>query len=389
MSRFQFNQSFDPQDFLRHYWQKKPVLLPALIPDLVDPISPEELAGLACEELVESRLVSELVADKWELEHGPFTESRLQGLPDSNWTLLVQGVDQWSEEIARLRQLFDFVPSWRVEDVMVSFATTDAGVGPHFDYYDVILLQGQGQRRWQVGGHCATDGLLLPDTELGILASFSATEEFILNPGDALYLPPQFAHRGISNGESLCYSIGFRAPSMAEMLEGFSDSLIAEADPAERFTDPGLELPTRIGEIRSKELTHSYQTLMESFSGFIKFSLWFGCYVTRPKYPELIQPLAEDLQFAQVTQLIDGGSELRPNPSSRFAFIESSNDARVILFVDGGSHRLSPAAAEAASLLCSLTVLNREIFTNLSELEGMPELLLALVNQGSLLLHKA
>ncbi len=386
MSKFQFNQAFDPRDFLRHHWQKTPVLLPALIPDLVDPISPEELAGLACEELVESRLVSEYVADKWELEHGPFPESRLQGLPESKWTLLVQAVDQWSEEVAALKQCFDFVPSWRVEDLMVSFAATGGGVGPHFDYYDVILLQGQGQRRWQVGRHCETDAALVPDSELGILRSFSAEAEFILNPGDALYLPPQFAHRGISNGESLCYSIGFRAPSTAEMLEGFSDCLIAESDPSERFVDPNLEMPTRIGEIHSPELKHSYQTLIDTFSSFTKFTNWFGCYVTQPKYPELIQPLADDLELNQVTQLLDGGSVLRPNPSSRFAFIESRTDSSVYLFIDGSSHRLSPAAIEAASLLCSLTVLNCKTFTKISQLEGVPELLLTLVNQGSLLL---
>lgn len=390
MTKHVLNQAFDALDFLQNYWQQQPVVLRELIPNFEDPITPEELAGLACEEAVESRLVTESEANRWQLEHGPLPENRFQTLPPGRWTVLVQAVDQWSEAVARLKPLFDFIPSWRIDDIMVSFAAEAGGVGPHFDYYDVFLLQGKGQRRWQVGKRCTADSALVSGSELGILSSFEAKMEVILNPGDALYIPPQFAHWGSSLGDSLCYSIGFRAPSLAEMLEGFSDSLIAQSNPSQRFVDPAPSLPIRSGEIIPSQLTESYQSLIHSISSPSEFNRWFGCYVTQPRYPELIAAPESGYDSSKLRQQLANQATLQRNPSSRFAFIECAHagkPAAVLLFVDGMAHALPSPLLEAVAKLCALSTINHTEFEDLAEQEEMLELLLLLVNQGSLLLH--
>lgn len=383
MSKFQLNPAFNPEEFLREHWQQKPVLLPGLISNFEDPITPQELAGLACEESVESRLVSEPESDHWQLRHSPFLESDFTGLPDSHWTLLVQAVDQWVEGVSALKSAFDFIPSWRIDDVMVSYATAQGGVGPHFDYYDVFLLQGSGQRRWQVGQHCVSDVALQDNSELGILQSFTRQEEFLLNPGDALYIPPQTAHWGIAESNSLCYSIGFRAPSMAEMVEGFSDFLIAAQDPGNRYRDSKLQIPSRPAEIEAELLEDSFQELMAGFANKSKFRHWFGCYVTQAKYPELVLAPESQLDAGEFKRLLGTGLTLKHNPCSRFAFMQK--DSSVLLFVDGSMTEFTQEHIKVISQLCEATALNNELIKELVTSPNGRELLIRLINQGSLL----
>lgn len=381
----QINRNFDVDDFLQNYWQKKPLLLPALFPDFTDLIDPQQLAGLAGEADCESRLVTESSSGSWELQHGPFDAEQFAKLPTSHWTLLVQAVDQWSEQVQALKRAFDFLPSWRIEDVMVSYATPQGGIGPHFDYYDVFLVQGQGQRRWRVGGRCTSATPLKSGSELGILQSFSALEEFVLEPGDALYLPPQYAHWGTALSDSLCYSIGFRAASLAEMLEGFSDSLIARADPANRFVDGKPQLPERLGEIDRQSLQAAFEQMQKQLSNLGAFESWFGCHVTAPKYPELIQPLPAEVGSEQLEKMVGEGLQLSRNPSSRFAFSQSDEAAVLLFFADGVAHELARDSLQVVSEICELTTLNSEVIAKCMPRDELLNLLLTLLNQGSLL----
>src|SRR5688500_10960091 len=203
--------------FLRDYWQKKPLLIRNGFPDFVDPISPEELAGLACEDDVEARLVFTR-KNTWKLDTGPFSERHFTTLPSRNWTLLVQAVDQWVPEVKAMLEHVNFIPSWRVDDVMVSYATPNGGVGPHFDYYDVFLVQGQGSRLWKTGQRCTSLDISRTSSGLKLLADFHTEQEWLLETGDVLYVPPGVAHWGTSRDNSLCYSLGFRAPSVGEMV---------------------------------------------------------------------------------------------------------------------------------------------------------------------------
>jgi 50S ribosomal protein L16 3-hydroxylase len=182
-------RSFDMAEFLRETWQKKPLLIRNAWSSWSNPLEPDELAGLACEERIESRLVIQS-ADGWKLEHGPMPEERFRKVGRNPWTLLVQAVDHHVPAVAALLEPFRFLPNWRVDDVMVSYAVDGGGVGAHFDQYDVFLVQGLGTRRWQIGGRCDEATELLPHNDLRLLAAFEPTEEWVLEPGDMLYVPP-------------------------------------------------------------------------------------------------------------------------------------------------------------------------------------------------------
>src|SRR3990170_7562789 len=209
---------FDIAGFLTDFWQKRPLLIRSPWRAWNNPLAPDELAGLACESDVESRLVTQL-PDTWELEHGPLSGTRFAQLGKQPWTLLVQAVDHHVPAVAALLEPFRFIPNWRIDDVMVSYAVEGGGVGPHFDQYDVFLVQGLGRRRWQLGRLCDHATELLPHDDLRLLASFEPTDEWILEPGDILYVPPRVAHNGIAvSDDCMTYSIGFRAPSRRELI---------------------------------------------------------------------------------------------------------------------------------------------------------------------------
>src|SRR6218665_1377303 len=200
--------NFDSAAFLRDFWQKRPVLIRNPWRDWANPLAPDELAGLACEPGIESRLI-EQSGDNWSLDNGPFAEARFARLGGKPWTLLVQAVDHHVPDVAALIQPFRFIPDWRIDDVMVSYASDRGGVGPHFDQYDVFLVQGLGKRRWRLGVRCDQSTPLVPNIGLRLLAGFEATEEWGLEPGDILYVPPGFAHEGVAIGDDcMTYSIG-------------------------------------------------------------------------------------------------------------------------------------------------------------------------------------
>ena len=227
-------RNFDTATFLRDYWQQRPLLIRNPWNGWHNPLSPDELAGLACEESVEARLISQSGA-ALEAEHGPFPEERFARLGEQGWSLLVQAVDHHVPEVAELIAPFRFIPDWRIDDVMVSLASDGGGVGPHFDHYDVFLIQGLGRRRWQVGQLCDDATPLLPHDDLRLLADFRATEEWLLEPGDILYVPPRIAHNGVAVGtDCMTYSVGFRAPSRTELIGGWCDEVVAGLEDDDR-----------------------------------------------------------------------------------------------------------------------------------------------------------
>ena len=191
-------------DFLRDFWQKKPLLIRQAFPGYQSPLQPEDLAGLACEDGVLARLIEhDAAGDGWRVRHGPFAEEDFPGLPDHDWTLLVQDMDKWDADLRALLDRFDFLPRWRIDDVMVSFAATGGSVGAHVDHYDVFLLQAQGQRHWMIDASESLHGKAPPmdfrdDVELKLLREFTPTHDWVLNPGDMLYLPPKVPHHGVA-----------------------------------------------------------------------------------------------------------------------------------------------------------------------------------------------
>ena len=286
--------SLSADEFLKDYWQKKPLLIRNAVPGFISPITADELAGLSLEEDIESRIVIERGdIGPWQLQSGPFEESIFQQLPEDHWTLLVQAVDLWVPEVKALLNKFTFLPPWRLDDIMVSYAPKGGSVGPHFDYYDVFLLQGHGQRRWQVGNLCDAQSPRLDNTPLRILSEFSKQDEWVLNPGDMLYLPPRLAHWGIAENDCLTYSIGFRAPSMTDMLGDLTTELMAQ-EHTSYYQDPPLTPDMATTAIHPAFIQQVKSMLNELLDDESLLSDWFARYMTSPKYPDLLDEVDED-----------------------------------------------------------------------------------------------
>ncbi|HEV3105392.1 MAG TPA: cupin domain-containing protein [Trinickia sp.] len=241
-----------PSQFMRRYWQKKPLLIRGAIPDIAPPLARDELFALAGSDDGEARLITRF-RGAWRLEHGPFKAHDLPDAKRREWTLLVQGVDLHDDRARALLDRFRFVPDARLDDLMISYATDGGGVGPHFDSYDVFLMQVQGKRRWRISAQ--TDLALEPGLPLKVLQHFEPQEEWVLEPGDMLYLPPHIAHDGIAVGECMTCSIGFRSPTANELVGQFLYHLAERGDGAHasrgdrRYRDPqqpAVEHPARL-----------------------------------------------------------------------------------------------------------------------------------------------
>ena len=277
-------------EFLTDYWQKKPLLIRDAIPDFVSPIDGDDLAAMSLESEIESRLI---IGDDYQLEHGPFDETRFQELPEDNWTLLVQAVDLWVPEVAKLRDYFNFLPSWRIDDIMISYAEEGGNVGPHKDNYDVFLLQGQGSRRWQICESDIGEATSKSGTSLKILDNFFATDEWVLNTGDMLYLPPKIAHHGVAIGECTTFSIGFRAPTSIEMLDDLATELLSRDLLPEHWIDPPLTARGSAQPI-SKVYIHQVKVmLLNLLNDDQMLGEWFAQFMTQPKYPTLVEVTEE------------------------------------------------------------------------------------------------
>ncbi|MCB5186950.1 cupin domain-containing protein [Methylobacillus caricis] len=268
------------EQFLAEYWQKKPLLIRQAIPGFSGLLSPDELAGLACESDVQSRLISHKKSG-WKVENGPFDERRFAKLPPKDWTLLVQGVNHHLPEADQLLQQFRFVPHARLDDLMVSFAPDAGGVGAHFDSYDVFLLQGEGRRLWRISEQ--KDLALVEGVPLRILQNFQTEQEWVLEPGDMLYLPPHVAHWGIAVGACMTYSIGFRAPSAQELASEFLSFLQDKIKLTGMYADPDLPLQQHPAEIE--------QHMVQKVSNMLNAIRWekediaefIGRYLSEPK----------------------------------------------------------------------------------------------------------
>ncbi len=373
-----------PEKFLSEYWQKKPLLIKHAWPDFQDPISPEELAGLACEEDVESRLVFN-EKDSWRLENGPFSEQHFTALSNEKWTLLVQAVEQWFPSVKDLLTGINFVPDWRLDDVMVSYATENAGIGAHFDYYDVIIIQGLGQRHWQLGQHCDESSILRTDSDLKILQEFTASQEFTLESGDALYIPPGIAHQGNSFNNSLSYSIGFRVPSYAEIISQYAANICAEMTEDQRYSDPDLKLQSLTTEISAESVQHIKSLLNDALQNEQKIERWFGCHMTQRKYPELSYLPETEITLENFIDALSKGMTLEKHPAARIAF--HRNDEAFCIFADGQEFLINEKNDNADTLLAELGDKNTVVINCLTYQSNNDciSLLCKLYNQGTLI----
>ncbi len=374
-------ENFDSAAFLRDTWQQKPLLIRQGLPHWQNPIEPDELAGLAGEEGVEARLVTGAPGE-WALEQGPISGDRFGTLGEQGWTLLVQAVDHHVPEVAELLEAFRFIPDWRIDDVMVSYAADGGGVGPHFDQYDVFLVQGLGRRRWRIGAPCDESTPLLPHEDLRLLAGFEATDEWVLEPGDILYLPPGVAHDGVAlDGDCMTYSIGFRAPSRHELIAQWTDEVLDGLSDDDRYTDPGLPAQSNPGEITPGALARLHAMATDALLDPARFAQWFGRHTTEPKYAEIDWAPEEPVTADEVGEQLARGASIERNSASRFAFVAGA-EGTVTLFVDGEAYECSGAVAAFATALCPQARVNPD--PALGSSMDACALVMALVNTGSL-----
>ena len=376
-----------PADFLRDYWQKRPLLVRGAIPELAAgqplPIEPDDLAGLACEDFALSRLIIHHAdSDSWQMRSGPLPEDAFGDLPERDWTLLVQDVDRWDHDVAGLLRHFEFLPRWRIDDIMVSFAAPGGSVGAHVDQYDVFLIQGMGSRHWLIDAGDAPDLSLREDVELKLLRRFSPTHDWMLAPGDLLYLPPGVPHHGIAIDAGLTFSVGMRAPSQAEMLVDLAEHLAESLPESLRYRDPDLSPAGDPFEIDAAAIARA-RAAMPALAPLADAELirWLGAFLTRYRSAGEAAPAAAATETEALRSTVTSGTQLSQHPLARFAW--SRVGAEPLLFVNGLA---LPCAAEQAALIC------RHGRLGIAELAGQPEAvwttLVRLVDSGYLVLSE-
>tara|TARA_R110002167_G_scaffold120730_2_gene298727 strand:- start:959 stop:2116 length:1158 start_codon:yes stop_codon:yes gene_type:complete len=347
------------EQFLEQYWQKQPLLIRNAFAAFEPPLSADELAGLACEDEVESRLLIENpVNGDWELQHGPFTEDKFAQLPSDHWTLLVQAVDHWVPEAADFLEQFKFIPNWRLDDLMISYATRGGGVGPHFDSYDVFLIQAEGQRRWEIGALCSQEDQLVANKPVRILKNWQPQQAWVLNPGDMLYLPPRFSHNGVAlSDDCITYSVGYRAPQTGEMLMQFASFCSQQLTEDAHYADPDLRPRNSSGQIENQDLERLRNLMSSMLDDPQQLRDWFGQLVTESKYadPNNTQEQASLTKYTEqeVQQLLEelaDSSSIRRNEGIRFAYHQAPDS--LSLYVDGQTYPCATDLQPLVSLLC-------------------------------------
>lgn len=356
----QFND-LSVNDFLNDYWQKKPLLIRGALPNFISPVSPEELAGLSLEEDAESRIVVQHSPSNYELKTGPFTETVYETLPEKNWTLLVQGMDRLMPEVADLLKEFSFIPSWRIDDIMISYATEGGNVGPHFDHYDVFLLQAQGKRNWQLTSKDCEESNYIQGVDLRLMQTFEVEDDDICEAGDILYIPPKWGHHGISlTDDCMTFSIGYRTYRGLELWDSLGDYLAEKEAFKDLYIDPNWQ-STEAGEIPDQAWQQAKFLLKNLLDKDELVKPWFGRFATQLDQTarELLPQPFEAEELPSLPELIEAAKNsdgIIRDDVYRFAYMKTS--AQPLLFVNSQPIETQQATEDFIKMLCNQRVID-------------------------------
>lgn len=312
------------EQFLAEYWQKKPLLVRNGLPEIVGLLEPQDVQELALEEHASARLIrqKDRNPNEWHVKSSPLTKGDFQKLPKL-WTLLVQAVDHYSFDLSELWKKFPFIPQWRRDDIMVSYAPKGGSVGKHFDFYDVFLVQGHGHRRWQLGQMCDVNTAFVPNQPLKLLPEIDVQFDEVLAPGDLLYVPPGMAHYGVAEDDCLTFSFGFRMPNVAGMMERISDQFSANTLLQNPVVDIARKQMGQIGEINATELSHLKDLVLAQLKDSSPLDAAIMSYMSEPKYPDNI-PEADEIEADDLKEILHEGYDVLLEPASRLLYTEQN-----------------------------------------------------------------
>lgn len=312
------------EQFLAEYWQKKPLLVRNGLPEIVGLLEPQDVQALALEEHASARLIrqKDKNPNEWHVKSSPLTKGDFQKLPKL-WTLLVQAVDHYSFDLSELWKKFPFIPQWRHDDIMVSYAPKGGSVGKHFDFYDVFLVQGHGHRRWQLGQMCDVNTAFVPNQPLKLLPEIDVQFDEVLAPGDLLYVPPGMAHYGVAEDDCLTFSFGFRMPNVAGMMERISDQFSANTLLQNPVVDITRKQISQIGEINTTELSYLKALVLAQLQDSAALDAAIMSYMSEPKYPDNI-PEADEIEADDLKEILHEGYEVLLEPASRLLYTEQN-----------------------------------------------------------------
>lgn len=376
------------KEFLSRYWQKRPVLLKKALFPFPDIISPEEVGGMSCDPRVESRLILEKGGKRpWELKRGPFKPAMFKKLPKTHWTVLVNGVDRFIPRVNAFLDHFSFIPFWRMDDIMVSYADDKGNVGAHVDNFDVFLVQAAGKREWMIEDKPVLKDDFIPDLPVRLLKKFKPTHRWVLEPGDILYLPPRFPHHGIARGKGcMTISVGFRAPTSSEILNSVVASALSQMDDNLRYSDPDL-VAQAPGEIPGAAVRKVSETIQRAISSESFIGDWLGRFATETYGDVNLESTAHPVTPARVPAEIKSSAFVVRAEGARLAYIRSGKSG-VSFFANGERHELKGKAAECAKLLADHVVLPSEKLVPLVGDVTVRKLLSGLLSGGAVVLEE-
>lgn len=365
------------EEFLAEYWQKKPLLVRGAWPDFETPLTPDAFMDLSEREDAFSRLIVEKPDEKnWEVSEGPFTRDLFDSMPQTHWTLLIQEVDRLVSDVRDMLGLVSFLPKWRLDDVMISYAANGGGVGAHIDNYDVFLLQGYGERRWQINTTPVVEENLVEDIDISILSDFVPDRDWVVQPGDLVYLPPRVAHFGVALGPCMTYSIGCRAPSKQEILSAILENVLIETDPDERYLDPDLAVSKEPGRLGANSVAWVRSLINDISKSEDAMTELVGSIISQPRRFVDEDALPED----SLKQALLSGSRARGASASQLLYETSSSD-KLWLFASGEAIQLDPIFLPLVKKLVEGPGLNSD---DIAEDAEFAELMDELYAQGTL-----
>ncbi|MBO3672198.1 cupin domain-containing protein [Acinetobacter soli] len=321
------------EQFLNEYWQKKPLLVRNAMPEIINILEPDDVKELALEETVSARLIKQKDKDpnQWSVKSSPLIKGDFQKLPKL-WTLLVQAVDHYSFDLAELWKKFLFIPQWRRDDIMVSYAPKGGSVGQHFDFYDVFLVQGYGHRRWQLGQMCDENTAFVAGQPLKLLPEMDVHFDEVLAPGDLLYVPPGLSHYGVAEDDCLTFSFGFRMPNVATMMDRVSDRFADNALLKNPVIDIMRDQVGQIGEMTSNELAYLKAKVLDQLQHSSDFEHALVALMSEPKYPDNI-PEPDEIEADDLREILSTGYELCLEPASRLLYTQQ--DDQLLFWANG------------------------------------------------------